>query len=70
MVRFNKETSEDLSTYKLDIKKVIDIPRFVKKSNWILKPSKNTRLESVIDLIRSDIKHNVDVHIPKTVTIG
>jgi hypothetical protein len=37
-----------------------------KKSNWIPKPSKNTRLESVIDLIRSDIKHNVDVHIPKT----
>jgi hypothetical protein len=48
------------------MKEVIDIPRFVKKSNWIPKPSKNTRLESVIDLIRSDIKHNVDVHIPKT----
>ena len=61
-----KETSEDLSTYELDIKEVIDIPKFVKKSNWIPKPSKNTRLESVIDLIRSDIKHNVDVHIPKT----
>ena len=29
---------------------------------WIPKPSKNTRLESVINLIKSDIKHNV----PKT----
>ena len=56
-----KETSEDLSTDESDMKEVIDIPRFVKKSNWIPKPSKNTRLESVIDLIRSDIKHNVDV---------
>jgi hypothetical protein len=53
-----KETSEDLSTYESDIKEVIAIPRFVKKSNWIPKPSKNTRLESVIDLIRSDTKHN------------
>ena len=61
-----KETSEDLSTDESDIKEVIDIPRFVKKSNWISKPSKNTRLESVIDLIKSDIKHNVDVHVPKT----
>jgi hypothetical protein len=61
-----KETSEDLSTYESDIKEVIDIPRFVKKSKWIPKPSKNTRLESVIVLIRSDIKHNVDVHILKT----
>jgi ribosome biogenesis protein Nip4 len=65
-VHSKKETSEDLSTYESDIKEVIDIPRFVKKSNWIPKPSKYTRLESVIDLIRSDIKHNVDVHIPKT----
>jgi hypothetical protein len=24
------------------------------------------KLESVIDLIRSDTKHNVDVHVPKT----
>ena len=47
-------------------KDVNDIPRFVKKSNWIPKPSKYTSLESVIDLIRSDIKHNVDVHVPKT----
>ena len=61
-----KETSEDLSKYESDIKEVIDIPRFVKKSNWIPKPSKYTRLESVIDLIRSDIKHTVDVHIHKT----
>ena len=61
-----KETRENLSRYESDIKEVIDIPRFVKKSNWIPKLSKNTRLESVIDLIRSDIKHNVDVHIPKT----
>jgi tRNA/tmRNA/rRNA uracil-C5-methylase (TrmA/RlmC/RlmD family) len=61
-----RETSEDLSTDELDIKKVIDIPRFVKKSNWIPKPNKTTRLESVIDLIRSDTKHNVDVHVPKT----
>ena len=61
-----KETSEELSTDESDIKDANDIPRFVKKSNWILKPSKNTRLESVIDLIRSDIKHNVDVHVPKT----
>ena len=45
---------------------VTDIPRFVKKSNWISKPSKYTRLESVIDLIKSDIKHSVDVHVPKT----
>jgi hypothetical protein len=30
-----RETSEDLSTDELDIKEVIDIPRFVKKSNWI-----------------------------------
>jgi hypothetical protein len=37
-----------------------------RKSNWISKLSKNTRLESVIDLIKSDIKHNVDVHVPKT----
>jgi hypothetical protein len=48
--------------HESDIKEVIDIPRFFKKSNWIPKPSKNTRLESVIDLIKSDIKHNVDVH--------
>jgi reverse gyrase len=47
-------------------KEVTDIPRFVKKSNWIPKPSKHTRLESVINLIKSDIKHNVDVHVPKT----
>jgi 23S rRNA G2445 N2-methylase RlmL len=60
-----KETSEDLSTDESDIKEVIDIPRFVKKSYWIPKPSKNSRLESVIDLIKSDIKHNVDVHVPK-----
>ena len=33
-----KETSEDLSTYVSDMKEVIDIPRFVKKSNWIPKP--------------------------------
>jgi hypothetical protein len=61
-----KETSEDLSTDESDIKEVIDIPRFVKKSNWIPKPSKYTRLESVINLMTSDIKHNVDVHVPKT----
>jgi tRNA/tmRNA/rRNA uracil-C5-methylase (TrmA/RlmC/RlmD family) len=61
-----KEISEDLSTDESGIKEVIDIPRFVKKSNWIPKPSKNTRLESVIELIKSDIKHNVDVHVPKT----
>jgi reverse gyrase len=30
------------------------------------KPSKNTRLESVINLIKSDTKHNVDVYVPKT----
>jgi hypothetical protein len=35
-----KETSEDLSTDESDIKEVIDIPRFVKKSNWIPKLSK------------------------------
>jgi hypothetical protein len=63
-----KETSEDLSTDESNIKEVIDIPRFVRKSNWIPKPSKNTRLESVIDLIRSDIKHNVDVHVPRLTT--
>ena len=28
--------------------------------------SKNTRLESVINLIKSDTKHNVDVYVPKT----
>jgi hypothetical protein len=39
-----KETSEELSTDESDIMEVIDIPRFVKKSNWIPKPSKNTRL--------------------------
>jgi hypothetical protein len=61
-----KETSQDLSTDESDIKEAIDIPRFVKKGNWIPKPSKNTRLESVIDLIKTDIKHNVDVHVPKT----
>jgi hypothetical protein len=65
-VHSKKETSEDLSTDESDIKEVTDIPRFVKKSNWISKPSKNTRLESVINLIKSDIKHNVDVHVPKT----
>ena len=63
-----KETSEDLSTDESDIKEVIDIPRFVKKSNWIPKLSKNTRLESVIHLIRSDIKHNVDVHVRRPTT--
>jgi hypothetical protein len=47
-----KETSEDLSTDESDIDEVIDIPRFVKKSNWIPKPSNNTRLESVIDLVK------------------
>ena len=61
-----KEISEDLSTDESGIKEVIDIPRFVKKSNWIPKPSNNTRLESVINLIKSDIKHNVDVYVPKT----
>jgi hypothetical protein len=61
-----KETSDDLSTDESDIQEVIDIPRFVKKSNWISKPSKYTRLESVIDLIKSDIKYSVDVHVPKT----
>ena len=61
-----KETSEDLSTDESDIKGVIDIPRLVKTINWIPKPSKNTRLESVIDLIKSDIIHHVDVHVPKT----
>ena len=61
-----KETSEDLSTDESDIKEAIDISRFVKKGNWITKPSKNTRLESIIGLIRSDIKHNVDVHVLKT----
>jgi hypothetical protein len=35
-----KETSENLSTDESDIKEVTDIPRFVKKSNWIPKPSK------------------------------
>ena len=35
-----KETSEDLSTDESDIKEVTDIPRFVKKSNWIPKLSK------------------------------
>ena len=65
-VHSKKETSQDLSTDESDIKEVIDIPRFVKKGNWIPKPNKNTRLESVIDLIKSDIKHNVDVHVPKT----
>jgi hypothetical protein len=39
-VHSKKETSEDLSTDESDIKEVIDIPRFVKKSNWIPKPSK------------------------------
>jgi phage host-nuclease inhibitor protein Gam len=37
-VHSKKETSEDLSTDEPDIKEVIDIPRFVKKSNWIPKP--------------------------------
>jgi hypothetical protein len=45
-----EETSEDLSTDESDIKEVIDIFRLVKKSNWIPKLSKNTRLESVIHL--------------------
>ena len=40
-----KEISEDLSTDESDIKEVTDIPRFVKKSNWIPEPRKNTRLE-------------------------
>jgi hypothetical protein len=44
-----KETGENLSTDESDIKEVIDIPRFVKISNWTPKPSKNTRLESIID---------------------
>ena len=52
-------TSEDISIDESDIKEVIDIPRFVKKSNWIPKPSKNTRLESVIDLIKSDSKNKM-----------
>jgi reverse gyrase len=65
-IHSKKENSEDLSTDESDIKEVIDIPSFVKKSNWIPKSSKNTRLESVIDLFKSDIKHNVDVHVPKT----
>ena len=38
-----------ISTDESDIKEVIDIPRFVKISNWTPKPSKNTRLESIID---------------------
>ena len=40
-----KETNEDLSTDESDIKEVIDIFRFVKKSNWVPKRSKNIRLE-------------------------
>jgi hypothetical protein len=57
-----KEISEDLSTDESGIKDVIDIPRFVKKSNWIPKPSKNTRLESVIDLNNHIISF---LYIPK-----
>jgi hypothetical protein len=55
-----KETSEDLSTDESDIKEVTDIPRFVKKSNWIPKPSKNTRLESVINLIMKSTDISLD----------
>ena len=64
-----KETSEDLSTDESDIKDVnifLDLSRKVIGSRNL---AKNIRLESVIDLIKSDIKHNFDEHVPKTDTL-
>jgi hypothetical protein len=42
----------------------IPLPRFQKKSSWIPKPSKNTTLESFIDLIKNDVQTAASTNIP------
>jgi hypothetical protein len=40
------------------------LPRFKKKSSWIPKPSKNTTLESFIDLVKNDVQTATSTNIP------
>jgi hypothetical protein len=42
----------------------IPLPRFKKKSSWIPKPSKNTTLESFIDLVKHDVQTATSTNIP------
>ena len=44
----------------------IPLPRFKKKSSWIPKPSKNTTLESFIDLVKNDVQTaaSTNIHVP------
>jgi hypothetical protein len=42
----------------------IPFPRFKKKSSWIPKPSKNTALESFIDLVKNDVQTATSTNIP------
>jgi hypothetical protein len=42
----------------------IPLPRFKKKSSWIPKPSKNTTLESFIDLVKNDVQTATSTNIP------
>jgi hypothetical protein len=41
-----------------------DFIRFKKKSSWIPKPSKNTTLESFIDLVKNDVQTATSTNIP------
>ena len=42
----------------------IPLPRFKKKSSWIPKPSKNTTLESFIELVKNDVQTATSTNIP------
>ena len=42
----------------------IPLPRYKKKSSWIPKPSKNTTLESFIDLVTNDVQTAASTNIP------
>ena len=42
----------------------IPLPMFKKKSSWIPKPSKNTTLESFIDLVKNDVQTATSTNIP------
>ena len=48
-----EDIESDLSD--TDIQEEDTRPRFIKKSTWVPKPSKNTTLESFIDNVKSDI---------------
>ena len=42
----------------------VPLPRFKKKSSWNPKPSKNTTLESFIDLVKMDVQTAASTNIP------